>query len=307
MHPKRSINLHRINMIYKVAFWVTIVVGFIIIAALIMQGKHNRAVKMTIQESPHIDELLRLLHVDANSIDDIDMVGVIVEPREHHNLIPVLKNFQEVFPTKTVFVFHGTNNEEMILRAMTDGTIQSEKIVMMPLNLPQLTIRQYNYLLTHAQFYEKLPGDFLLIFQTDSILFTNSKVNIQDFMHYDYVGAPWNVLNRIKRNMDSALQFNSISRHNESGNGGLSLRRRNTMLETVKKLPYLSIPHIPEDVYFSNALHEMGASIPTDEEAAKLFFERVETGELPLGAHKHLPKNNADLITEEERKIVESY
>lgn len=90
----------------------------------------------------------------------------------------------------------------------------------------------YSRLLGSVYFWELVPFDKVLIFQADSGLLRNG---IEEFLRWDYIGAPWNF-------------------QDHGGNGGLSLRSKNAMLETIKKLPYDVSVHGNEDVYFSNHL-----------------------------------------------------
>jgi len=56
------------------------------------------------------------------------------------------------------------------------------------------------------------PAKHLLMFQSDSMLCSNAARSVDDFFEYDFIGAP-------------------IAEHlGEGMNGGLSLRKRETML-----------------------------------------------------------------------------
>lgn len=50
-----------------------------------------------------------------------------------------------------------------------------------------------NRLLTNTSFYhQELPGvEHLFVFQSDSILCANSGADLNDWLQYDWVGAPW--------------------------------------------------------------------------------------------------------------------
>lgn len=64
------------------------------------------------------------------------------------------------------------------------------------------------------------PAEWLLVIQSDSILCASSRQNLNDFLGYDWVGAPWNPDGRY------------------GGNGGLSLRRVNA----IDKFPTPCLP-----------------------------------------------------------------
>ena len=161
--------------------------------------------------------------------------AVIVEPRTDITLIKVLYNFIELLPKYTVIqIFHGTNNKHFIQKYF-HNYINSGKIILTNLNKENLTIKEYNLLLTSKEFYNKIKGENILIFQMDTCLCSNSKYKIEDFLIYDYVGAPW---------IDSKHK-------NKIGNGGLSLRKKSKMLEHINKYKYSL--KINEDVYFSRS------------------------------------------------------
>jgi hypothetical protein len=68
-----------------------------------------------------------------------------------------------------------------------------------------------------AAFWESLPGDTHLVFQTDCFLRNNT---MERWLKYDYVGAPWG-LPKIKP--EHPL-------YGKVGNGGFSLRKKEAML-----------------------------------------------------------------------------
>lgn len=64
------------------------------------------------------------------------------------------------------------------------------------------------------------PADHVLIFQSDSVLCANSVRSVEDFFEYDYVGAP------IAPELGVGY------------NGGLSLRKRSTMLRVLEEFQW---------------------------------------------------------------------
>ena len=105
-----------------------------------------------------------------------------------------------------------------------------------------------------------------LIFQTDSISFEINKHLINNFLHYDYVGAPWD---------HHPLNGQTV------GNGGLSLRKKSKMLEIMDKE---GINNLPEDVYFS-CTNKVPLFKPSTEEA-KLFSVEELFNNTTFGCHK---------------------
>ena len=96
---------------------------------------------------------------------------------------------------------------------------------------PKLTIREYNVMLKSDTFWQSLPYEKVLIFQSDSRIL---KEGIEDFLEWDYVGAPWRF-------------------QNHGGNGGLSLRNVNLMREICRVAKFTNKN---EDVEFCNFMFD---------------------------------------------------
>jgi hypothetical protein len=152
--------------------------------------------------------------------------AIIVEPRKHKALEYVLNNFTTNLDNKLwkFIIYCSLDNKSFVEDIKNKLNIE---IYIIPICNSNLTIKDYNYLLTNKKFYEVIPTDIVLIFQTDTLIL--NKDIIYDFLEYDYVGAPW----RNERTV---------------GNGGLSLRNKNKMIEIIEKR---GTCNENEDFYFS--------------------------------------------------------
>ena len=138
----------------------------------------------------------------------------------------------------------------------------------------------YSRVLVSAHFWAMLRAQHVLIFQLDSVLCAMSPWKVQDFLEYDYIGAPW-----IDR-------FYGM----DIGNGGLSLRKVKTMIHIIKTFP-LEGRYENEDIYFAQGVYDLEKQvkypvrIPPVHVAAKFSYE---AGALPrvasFGVHK-LPRH----------------
>lgn len=139
--------------------------------------------------------------------------------------------------------------------------------------------REYNLLLTSKEFWENIPFDKVLIFQHDSLLLRHG---IEDFLQYDFVGAPI---------FHEHLPMPCM-------NGGLSLRSKSKMLEVIEKIPYDYNLHGNEDIYFCRGIEKIGGNLPTKEGAQSFSVESVfSLGS--LGCHaidKYLTPEQCELI-----------
>lgn len=272
---------------------------------IVIHDDMNQKKEMVRKGIPELAPFILSLSLPRDSIpsSDVLLTGLMIEPRDHVNLLPVIENVKQVLPGVTLYIFHGTQNQEKLKHRYENDP----RIILYNMNVANLTIDQYNYIMTRPELWRALAGEHVLVFQTDSVLFSQSKVNIHDYLEYDYVGAPWTWTNITKYYVQNAVTFRRLQMHTSVGNGGLSLRRRTTMLDATSRYPYLSQPFAAEDVYFSFVLHDMGAKLPTPGVARQLFFEKIESDDLPLGAHKFLPKKNRMKMTAEERDIISNY
>ena len=120
-----------------------------------------------------------------------------------------------------------------------------DAITFVPIPFPLKESWEYNKLLKSYQFWEYLSfsAEKVLIFQSDSLLLrrtraedTNKILSIQDFIHYDFIGAPWHLTS----NAASNLWLRRMQRHGALkegiGNGGLSLRDIQAMLKITNRV-----------------------------------------------------------------------
>ena len=168
-------------------------------------------------------------------------------------------------------VICGTDNYEFIVN-MCNHISPNIKIIKTEFH--NLNTSRYSLFLASHSFWNQLYGEKILIYQEDSIIFKN---NINDFLEWDYVGAPW----VIEQN-DNPLGV---------GNGGLSLRTKKCMIDVIKNkdildtefnsstLDYMKNSKMsvgPEDVYFTLNMINLNLGRVADRETASKFStERI--------------------------------
>jgi hypothetical protein len=210
---------------------------------------------------------------------------VIVEPREHPHLIPVIKNFMFLLQHTGwgLIVYHGPDNERFVKDGLCDA-ISDECVHYVRMIPHNLTTDEYSAMLGDPLFWQCLLDGFkcehALIFQCDTLLLKGGDA-IDAFLKYDYVGAPWPDAGMRVTIDNRCLQFTV-------GNGGLSLRNVRVMLAITRKYPYNRELSIPEDVYFAFWLkmHEEVYWTPSSEEASAFAMEHVFN---PEAAGLHAP------------------
>lgn len=192
--------------------------------------------------------------------------AVIVEPRKHPALGFVLQNFLHHLSDQwKILIFHGIQNKEFVQDILSNLSDPSRILPPIELGIDNLTAEQYNRLLTSKAFYQCIPTEILLVFQTDTILL--HATGLEDFLRYDYVGAPWLC--------------------GDIGNGGLSLRKKNKMIAICEQVPRDTLN---EDVHISYQC-VIPLYKPSLEEAVRFSVETVFYDN-PIGIHapwKYLP------------------
>jgi len=196
---------------------------------------------------------------------DTQKFCVIVEPRQLTMFVWVVKNFMYLLQHKQwgFIIFHGTENETFIKTALQG----IPNILFENIQKDNLTISEYNDLLSTKPFWEILKNhgcEHALIFQTDVVLLRD---NIDDFLEYDYVGAPWK---------EQIFEL-------KVGNGGFSLRRVSEMLFITEKEKKPSM--VNEDIFFSKMCLIHNFKIPSVEVAKTFSVETIYYHD-PCGMHK---------------------
>lgn len=219
--------------------------------------------------------------------------AVIVEPRKHKALAFVLRNFlTNLSDDWNIIIFHGNTNVEYILDILdTQLSHYKSRITLHNLHVDNLTLDTYSTLLKRLDFYDKIPTETFLIFQTDTMIIEKHKALINSFMHYDYVGAPWN------QNM--AWTENKY----KVGNGGLSLRKKSKMIEIINTSP--THTWVNEDVFFSHPDH-VALNKPSAEDAMKFSIETIFS-DVTFGCHKPWDHIENDILFATYPEIKELY
>lgn len=134
-----------------------------------------------------------------------------------------------------------------------------------------------NLYLTRPWLWEQLaPAKHVLVFQTDAMLCGNSHRTMDDFLQWDFIGAPlhtsWHVYN-----------------------GGLSLRNRTMMMEILQEASWEEEVKSGawdkggEDVWFSDKMGKRGGRTPDFKQALQFACQHdwhISEEKEPLGYHK---------------------
>jgi hypothetical protein len=205
--------------------------------------------------------------------DNTEFYAVIIEPREHVDLrLSIRSTMFYLNETQSPIkwglqIFHGNKNKEYI-----NNIVKGWKgVELVNMEIDDFTNIEHSQYMESPQFWEKVKGTKVLIFQTDSVLL---REGIDEFLGFDYVGAPW------RKPKEGQIV----------GNGGLSLRTKEIMLKITQEN---GIPEeqIWEDIYFMKHMKGVGVA---DYETAKRFSMEDVYSPNPLGVHnpiRHIEPN----------------
>ena len=207
--------------------------------------------------------------------------SVLIEFRVIPNLEFLIRNIIIKLGDKwSHTVICGNTNYEYVVNICK--TI-SDQIKIIKLDYNNVLQSEYSKLLSSIEFWNLLVGEKILIYQEDSCIF---KYNINDFLEWDYIGAPWPT----SHNDNSYLV----------GNGGFSLRTKQIMIDVINKISIsdtkfnsTTLQYMkntgqtigPEDVYFTKNMIEFNIGKLADWETAYKFSTEWVHNPDSLGGH----------------------
>lgn len=122
---------------------------------------------------------------------------MLIEERPIKHLTPLLLHMLYVVPPDWQLLYLGSSESVSAVRRslavqhhQADGKLD---VKLAPRNASYEAREQRNRMLTDVAFYkEYLPSaEWLLMYHADSILCANSPLDLNDWLKYDWVGAPW--------------------------------------------------------------------------------------------------------------------
>ena len=201
-----------------------------------------------------------------------DLALIVVEMRRHKLLEPVVWSFAHAYggsKNTSLWIVHGSENSDFVHILFASWP----NVQFIDIATASLEYSSYSTLFFQPSFWGNFKqAQFALIFQTDSGIFQRIP---QEWFNYSYVGAPWG----------QKICTQSGQLCSEVGNGGLSLRRVQVILDLITfssgKLQGT------EDIAFSALIDEK----PTPD-VAKFFSVETVFYPTPVGIHnawKYLP------------------
>ncbi|KAJ1335502.1 Protein of unknown function (DUF5672) [Microdochium nivale] len=203
-------------------------------------------------------------------------VALLIENRPIPFLAPLMLHFMSVIPPDWRFRFMGSRESvdfiQQSFAIRQQVGLGKLDLTYIPSNMTTAGSEAISQFLTNLWVYETLlqPAEWLLVFQTDSMLCANSRQNLDDYLDYDWVGAPWNPSGSF------------------GGNGGLSLRRVSSIVQVLRDQRRIPGSE-PEDVWLTERLgHRPGA--------------KMANGSLSLTFSGEMNSGSAEMLWDDEVK-----
>lgn len=205
----------------------------------------------------------------------LDLEGLIVEPREHPALAPVLRNVCTELGDIPMVVVHGQDNGDFVRAAIPEAC---SRVSTYELNARNLTSQSYSALLTSPVLWQTLSAKHVLVFQTDAgICEGRDPQPLLDALDSDYCGAPW-----------------SWDEAGGGGNGGFSLRNRVKMLRLCPDAPVQD----NEDLYFARACAADAACSVCSPPVAAAFANETTEHEDSWAFHRNWSYRDGALLAD---------
>ncbi|KAL8838577.1 MAG: hypothetical protein Q9176_004974 [Flavoplaca citrina] len=208
-------------------------------------------------------------------------VALLMEERPIKHLTPLLLHTIYILPPDWQLLYLGSakslaqvNQSKAIQHHQADGKLVLRNT---PQNASYDAKEQRNRLLTDVAFYkEYLPkAEWLLMHHADSILCANSPHDLNDWLKYDWVGAPW------------------YNYGHWNGGGGLSLRRV-SRIQQVLSFQSRQDDQDSEDKWLTDRIKVLPNVKLPNYEAEKKFAVEGVWDEKPMGIH--VPSSNDVLL-----------
>jgi hypothetical protein len=205
----------------------------------------------------------------------------IIEFRSHEYLKKVLHNMCNIYGGTDVvlYIVHGFNNEQFVKDIVSDW--KNVRFVKLPYE--NIDIEKYNCIWTSSSFYENFETEFILLFQSDTVI---RKRIPEEFFKYSYVGAPWTGYPNDWPDNPHVKLGNKLV-----GNGGFSLRYVSRMKDICNTHERKNLK-LNEDVFITNHLTE--TELPSVDIAKQFSVEWIYYQD-PVGLHQawrfHAPQH----------------
>ena len=222
--------------------------------------------------------LIDMFHNNVNNIVNINNIrlkqhlnnkkntALIVEPRFLEIIPYVINEYYKILGDSWIIVFYCGKGLKQLWENKLDIIINNIEI--RELNVNNLNSLEYSHFFKQRQLWDSLYGEYVLTFQTDSIIKNVEPYTIENYMKLNksYIGG------NMCYNWKELTRENIITSHFRNFNGGLSLRKRLDMIKIINtfgsdftEINSTKIKTDSEDVYFTLGCYKLNLPIGDDD------------------------------------------
>ena len=211
-----------------------------------------------------------------------DKYAVIVEPRSNFpTLEAVCRNVMYFLPEDWNLIIY-SYDENIIKNRLTGIEFDFVK-----LDKNNITTNEYSQLLKSEIFWNFIPGEHIIIFQTDSYMLKKLEKTYFDYISkFGMIGPVFRWLLKSNEDISSPESTFSI-------NGGFNYRRKSFVLDAIKNVKESDIisyrkrknlntddflhvfKNFPEDIFFNHALYILNYPKPSYEDCIKFAAQNM--------------------------------
>ncbi|KAI9731109.1 MAG: hypothetical protein M1818_007967 [Claussenomyces sp. TS43310] len=197
----------------------------------------------------------------------------MVETRPIPHLPAQFAHMAAVIPPEWQLLFMGTPDSIAFMRSsrVISNLEASQRLrfTELPDNYSVKDRESISQMFTDHHLYASIlaPAEHLLVFQPDAIFCVNSEQSLNDYLEWDWIGAPWG----------PKIEF--------GGNGGLSLRKVSKILQVLEKRKRRPGDGALEDLWLVNQIHALENSHLPNATISKHFSVESVWDDRPLGYH----------------------
>jgi hypothetical protein len=218
-----------------------------------------------------------------------DYYAVLVDPRPLPILPFVIYNVMRNLGPKWNLCIFGSKLNRNFFMSHIKG-----RFCFIDSGIENFNEKTYSLFLRSPDFWERIPGENIIIFQWDSFMIKPFPHEVELlFDKYGYIGAFFQFVAQNNKSVDVICPFPRTF----NMNGGFSFRKKSIMLRCIRLVSVQDIVNkrkshgqnifyflentiLNEDVFFGNALYVLGLDLPTREECGKFCIQNdwgVET------------------------------
>lgn len=220
-----------------------------------------------------------------------DYAAVIVEPRsDYKTLESICRNVMYFLPSHWNLIIYSYDEDTIKQR------LKNMEYIFYKTEKSSLTSEEYSQLLMSECFWNNIPANNIIIFQTDSYItrhFTDDYID--KITKYPFIGALYSVHDSLLPHNERVKNICSVDNYrNYSMSGGFSFRNKKAMLDCIKNITLSDIINYRksnklhfihqigyEDLFFEHSLFLLGYTLPDEkvciEFCCQLQYESTTT------------------------------